>query len=178
MIFKTKRISIILLFIVSTMLIGIFSGCDNGEIITEDTATPQDSDNIESYESPAVTETSEKDLLKVQPSREGLQLTEDELREIISAYIKDDSPNFDTTYSITCWGKFGNIYAIYQGQAGYTVVTTEIVNGYKFIYPSSNKLEIYRNGEIFSMSDAFDKGIIDEQIVAQLYGIRHLFCVG
>lgn len=159
------------------MLIGIFLSCDDGQSYTDDTSTPQVSDCNEESELSASCETREMDLLKIEPSTSGIKLSDEKIREIVWTYIKDNTPDFETTYSITCWGVFNDAYAIIPSQNGYTVVTTETVNGLTFVYPTTTMLQIYYNGEIFSMRDAFEQGIIDEKAVSSLYEIRYLFCL-
>jgi len=166
--FKTSRISIILLFIASTMLIGVFSGCATEAINEPETETTQ-IDYIETSSTSTTVEPNYKELLKIEPSQQGIQISDEEIREIVWAYLKDSEPNFEYTYSISCYGTYNNAYLFFidcSGWGVYNVVTKEVINGLTFVYPTSRVLEVYFDGEIYSMSEAFEAGIINEEVVA------------
>lgn len=171
---KRKAISIILLFIVSTMLIGILSACTDVEKKPNADTTVEPSDQtaeaiIETELTDDTTEPSSAELIKFK-SYSPL-LTEDEAKEIVWAYIKDYDPNFDLTYSVKCWGKTNGAYAVIVDSNGWgylTVQTTEVVNGVTFIYPDSRTLKIYYDGKVYSVLDAFENKIISAEFVYDL----------
>ena len=168
MFFKTRRISIILLFIVSTMLIGIFSGCSTKTIDEPETETTQ-TECIETSATITTAEPNYKELLKIEHSQQGIPISDEEIREIVWAYLKDSEPNLEYTYSVSCYGTYNNAYLFFidcSGWGVFNVVTTEVVNGLTFVYPTSRTLEVYFDGEIYSMAEAFNAGIINEDVVA------------
>jgi hypothetical protein len=54
----------------------------------------------------------------------------------------------------------------------------EVVNGVRFMYPTSSKsygIKIYEDGEFYRLSEAFDKGIIDMNMLREIYKAYHGF---
>ena len=116
------------------------------------------------------------DGLKVQTARipGSVELTTDEMRRIVWAFIKNRNPleeELKRTYSIACYAKSGGAYAVmitvsemFYADSMYR----EIVNDIEFVYSNSNRLKIYKDGEIYSINSAFEKGLIDEEYLLSI----------
>ncbi len=165
---KQNLIRISLFFVVSALLIGFFSSCKGtSDETNEETELTISAETTDIPATEETVETSGKDLLKIERSN---YLSDEEVREIVWAYIKDD-PNYDYTYSVTWYGKFENAYAVFincTGWGTFPVITREVVNGYEFVYPDSRTMKIYCSGEVYSIQEAFEAGIINEDAVKNL----------
>ena len=98
-----------------------------------------------------------------------IKLTNKEKREIVWEYI--DSDKLDYTYGIRCYGKFdGGAYAVMiDGPYMYTqALETERVADYEFKYNSSQKIKIYKDGNFYTLNEAYLMGIISKSDVASI----------
>ncbi|MBQ4140362.1 MAG: hypothetical protein IJD70_03400 [Clostridia bacterium] len=103
-----------------------------------------------------------------------IQLTENEIKEIIYAKIKkyENERYLTYSYSVRCFGKFDDVYAVYvdsSNEMDLNIETIDIVNGIKFSYLAGTCLSIYKDGKFYLLPEAFDKGIIDANSLQQLY---------
>ncbi|MCH5163991.1 MAG: hypothetical protein J1F36_03155 [Clostridiales bacterium] len=85
--------------------------------------------------------------------------------QIKAAYIaehpRDHLANKDIT--LRYYGEFEGTYVlmIYLAEYGYfDAVYHDIVSDVRFIYPNSNKLKVYSNGEFYSLKEAYEKGLL------------------
>lgn len=104
-------------------------------------------------------------------------------REIIAAVIAAHSdykyPLHEEYFSLRCFGAFDGVYVLFVDctQWGYTAdVTQIIVDGVEFVYGSGQRLEVYKDGEFYSLTEAFENGILshDDLLTVQSnYNRRH-----
>ena len=140
----------------------------------------------ESETSGEIESTSEYDLdippeLKISQPREPgpVELTEAEMRRIAWAYIKNQTSLnewLSYTYTVSCYAKSDGIYAvmIYCSGLFYTdAFYRHIVNGVEFVYSGGNRLRVYKDGELYSLDSAFEKGIIDEEYLLSIEWTKH-----
>ncbi len=110
----------------------------------------------------------------VPPSREcPVKLTEAEEREIVWEYIVDDinlSREPQSTFSVRCYGKFGDVYAVMiDGPWMYTMaIRYENICGYVFYFADGQQMFIYKDGVFYSILKAYELGIISEDNVAAI----------
>ncbi len=98
-----------------------------------------------------------------------IELNIEELSNIIHGYFKmiaSEPSNWNMDkYSIYCYGKFGNVYAVTvdalntYGENEYS----ETVNGIEFKSPNSLPLRIYFDGYMYTITEAAEKGIIGKK---------------
>lgn len=89
------------------------------------------------------------------------------IRKEISETITNLTPE---NVKYRCVAIFGDdTYALYSdnGMVGF-MVTYEEVGGYWFVYGDSNKVQILSNGELYTMPEAYENGLITLQQVAHL----------
>jgi len=54
------------------------------------------------------------------------------------------------------------------------VVTSETVAGYTFTYSDSNKMEVWKDGEFCSLSEAYDGGILTKEQIGEIREFKYL----
>ncbi len=93
-----------------------------------------------------------------------LELTEEEKTDIVNAYFSksDDRLKEALKKDLRCLWKNNGIYAIKTPERQTQVVSTEMVCGYEFVYGTSAPVIIYLNNEWYSLTEAYNMGIIDE----------------
>lgn len=80
------------------------------------------------------------------------------------SYMPEDVPielygKFDDAYCVMLWDKT-------CGQFG--IVTEVIVAGEKFIYETPNVIQVYFDGVLYGLAQAYENGILDESEIAEL----------
>ncbi len=77
----------------------------------------------------------------------------------------------DFEHSISCYKTEDGVFAfIYHPQGVLSAMSTEEVNGYVFVYTNSSEyMEIFADGKVYRLSEAFDKGIIDASFLLLVY---------
>ncbi len=70
---------------------------------------------------------------------------------------------------VPVYGEFGDVYVTYYHFFGNTWITYETVNGLTFEYPSSNQIQVFTPEKEYSLSEAFDQGILSAAQVEQVY---------
>ena len=97
-------------------------------------------------------------------------LSYEEVYEIISNYLKDDA-DLTYTYSVRCYMKADGAYAVMidsSGWGAYTVMRSESVAGYTFIFPDSQQMYIYKDGEFYTLLEAYQKGVVSKDYIASI----------
>ena len=98
-----------------------------------------------------------------------IYLSVDELYEIVYS-----NPDTNGGWSFRCYGNFDGRYVIFADKKymAYEPKTTiDIVNGLTFVYPNENKLKVCANGTFYSLNEAFEKKIISEAELNEVYKI-------
>lgn len=84
--------------------------------------------------------------------------------EIIASYIEKNAERnlTESDVSLSCYGAFENAYALFIfDRSDYSnVITREFVDGLEFVYSVDNKLQVYYQGDFFSLSEAFQRNIL------------------
>lgn len=103
-------------------------------------------------------------------------IPEDVKKEMQQAFIKqfgDDRGNAtaDDVMLDRVVAVFDNRYVLFaDGIFAYlTWIETEVVNGYDFIYGSSQKMYLYYNGYYYRLQEACDAGLLSEDELRQVY---------
>ena len=96
-------------------------------------------------------------------------LSHNELVEIVYS-------NPDTTggWSYRCYGNFDGVYVIFADKkfkVWEPKTTVDIVNGITFVYPNENKLQVCANGTFYSLNEAFEKKILSEAELNEVYHV-------
>ena len=72
--------------------------------------------------------------------------------------------------SVDVVASFGDVYAVFMGgENANTVITYETVGGLTFRYPTSQHMLIYQGGSFYSITDAYQKGILTEESLHSLH---------
>lgn len=97
-------------------------------------------------------------------------------REIIAAVIAAHSdykyPLNEEDFSLRCFGAFDGVYVLFVDCTmwNYTAdVTQVIIDGVEFVYGSGQRLQVYKDGGFYSLTEAFENGILshDELLTVQ-----------
>ncbi len=106
-------------------------------------------------------------------------LSSDEINEIVHAYFKMRcglwaSYQNDTEYTLRCFGKYGDVYAVIVDEPDYyygyeNEERTYEVNGVEFSSPYRGDIRIYKNGKFYYyVKDAFEDGAITQEQLEQI----------
>jgi hypothetical protein len=112
--------------------------------------------------------------LKIVEPREAspFKLTYEEQYEIISSYIKDDDESYlKYSYSVRCYMKADGAYAVMldSGRWLYTQALRHVdVAGYTFLFPDGQRMYIYKDGEFYTLLDAYLNGVVSRDYIASI----------
>ena len=106
------------------------------------------------------------------------------VREIQKAYYEDyidqmEGMSADDVKILSFYGEYSGAYAVFLSGApvGYPQAEFTLqVNGLPFIFASYHTMDIYCDGELYGLSEAFDGGILSEadlQALYEAYKARH-----
>ncbi len=90
-----------------------------------------------------------------------LELTEEEREAFVKAYYNIENHEFLKDMIFCVW-KRDTFYAIRTAEKQIQVISEETVCGYYFLYGTSNPVIIFTNNECYSLTEAYNMGIIDE----------------
>ena len=96
-------------------------------------------------------------------------LSHSELVEIVYS-----NPDTNGGWSYRCYGNFDGVYVIFADKKFKTwepKTTVDVVNGLTFIYPNENKLQVCAGGTFYSLNEAFEKKIISEAELNEVYHV-------
>lgn len=101
------------------------------------------------------------------------KLSYEEQYEIIWNYIKDDDSKTKLrySYSVRCFMKSDGAYAVMldSGRWGYFQAVRHVdVAGYKFLFPDSQRMYIYKDGVFYTLLDAYEFGVVNEEYIASI----------
>lgn len=107
-----------------------------------------------------------------------IELTEEELNEIFTTIaIINKLPSLDTSsFDIKCYGKEEGVYVCFiisREVPVNPVETSETVNYYTFNYPDSLTLSVCAYGSIYSLTEAYDEGILSKDLLAAVHSLYH-----
>lgn len=74
--------------------------------------------------------------------------------------------------SVRYYGEYDGCHVAFIDGGPYdyrTVLTEDVIAGYTFTYNNSHKLDVYRDGEILTLAEAYEAGWLTEEAVAQLH---------
>lgn len=93
------------------------------------------------------------------------------LDENIEKAILDLYDNYgDEIYVEHYYGNYNGAHAYFIGGVGFpAVITYEQIGEYLFTYSSANQMEIYKDGKIYSLTEAYNLGYLDDTSVEKLY---------
>lgn len=121
-------------------------------------------------------EDSDKNKWNPEPPTEGLlvQISKDFCEYHVEKY------NFDPEihggfYVAKYYGTYNNTVPVILEGTGIsyaTVITTETVAGYTFTYPCSNTMWVWNNGSFYSLQDAYDKGLLTKEDIAEIFAVK------
>lgn len=76
--------------------------------------------------------------------------------------------------SVDVVASFGDVYAVFMGgENANTVITYETVGGLTFRYPTSQHMLIYQGGSFYSITDAYQRGILTDETLLSLHTTYH-----
>lgn len=88
-------------------------------------------------------------------------------QEIITAFIAENSdakyPLKKDDISLRFYGEFDGAYVLFVDVVGWgytAAIEREVVGGVEFVYSSGQKLTVYANGKFYSLSEAYDGGVL------------------
>ena len=96
----------------------------------------------------------------------GIPLSEGEQAEIKDAFYnkyKNKYPDLPfEQLSLRCYGAFDGVYVIFEDGvwSAFCVVTSEVIADVIFTYPDSIHMRVYCDGEFYTMTEAYEKGIL------------------
>ena len=96
-----------------------------------------------------------------------------EVKEEIAAVwnIKYGTPlvwEEDNGYPARYYGTYGDCVVLFQGTPMQTIETKHIA-GYEFSHTTQFILDVYHEGELLPLSDAYSKGYVTEEQVAEIH---------
>lgn len=92
--------------------------------------------------------------------------------DILLAYMVKEHPKCRIDeLSVVHIGVFGGCRAVYVNGPfeSLNVITTETVGGLDFVYPTSQTMRIYRGGALYTLPEAWEKGVIDAAALRELH---------
>ncbi len=93
-------------------------------------------------------------------------LSATETKEIKDAYLKIDPNRNENDITLRCYGSFDGVYVLFvdDSNALYSdLICKENVSGVEFIYSDSQQLTVYAEGEFYSLSESFEKGLLTHE---------------
>lgn len=125
---------------------------------------------------PLAIETEEQiDLLNTPPTSTGpVSLSEDELIMIAQTIMANDesASRRMAYYRIECYAKEGGVYVGFLDEPGVmylTALESHTIGGFTFDYPSSRNMRVCDGKGVYSMKDAYDKGILSDSLLKAAY---------
>ncbi len=108
-----------------------------------------------------------------------VSLSSEEISNIVHAYFRyrlelSSSYQNDSLFSVRCFGKYGDIYAVTVDQFSFNEggtgnAGTLTIDGVDFIAPYAGDLRIYKDGRLYYyLSDAVSEGIVDHDLLKQI----------
>ncbi len=172
-----KFLSIFITALLITSLLGALVSCNQNDI--DDTSTESDTNTDEST-TDEITTNSDMTTPRNPLSAEEIESLFSEVKsEIQSAYFEKtyeekskESYNSPEQVSVTCYGVFNDAYCVILTYplVEYLTEETEVkVGQYTFVFGDSNTMAIYCNGEFYSLTKAYENGILDDTEIAELY---------
>ncbi len=92
--------------------------------------------------------------------------------QIVYTYVKDEVDNSVKnipTFSLYCYARSEDAYAVVLERGENDESISERINGIKFVYPENEQINVYYRGELFGLSDAFEKGLIDTDFLKEVH---------
>lgn len=92
--------------------------------------------------------------------------------DILWAFLDRYQPDCDIEeLSVARIGEFDGCVAVFvNGPFLYNnVITTQTVDGLEFVYGSSHTMDIYRDGEIYKLQEAWEEGVISRAALRELH---------
>ena len=104
---------------------------------------------------------------------EFVALVNEESGETQSFKFFDDPDGYIPDFA-TSYGKFGK-NSVWFIPGNLTMVDVKEVGGYKFIHSSSFAIKVFASGEILDLNDAYQKRVLTQQDIAELYSLHKQF---
>lgn len=111
----------------------------------------------------------------ISPSPSPFKLSYEEQYKIIMNYmnyIKDyDEQKLKYSYSVRCFMKADGAYAVMidSGRWAYYQWMRHVdVAGYKFLFPDSQLMYIYKDGVFYTLLDAYERGVVSKEYIASI----------
>lgn len=67
------------------------------------------------------------------------------------------------------YGEFDGVYVVFYHFSGAEMETWEVVNGLRFRYATTNQIQVFTPQGEYSLTDAFEKGLLTAQQLQQVY---------
>lgn len=115
------------------------------------------------------------DLLNTPPTSTGpVVLTDDEMIKIAQTIManNESASKRMAYYRIECYAKADGVYVGFLDEPGLmylTALESYTVGGFTFEYPSSRKMRVCDGKGVYSMKDAYDKGILSDSLLEAAY---------
>ena len=92
-------------------------------------------------------------------------------RETVSAYAAAKGGLTVSDIEVDVVASFDDVYAVFMGgnENANTVITYETVGSLTFRYPTSQHMLIYQSGSFYSITEAYQKGILTEENLQALH---------
>lgn len=115
------------------------------------------------------------DLLNTPPTSTGpVALTDDEMVKIAQTIManNESSSKRMAYYRIECYAKADGVYVGFLDEPGLMYIQTLVshtIGGFTFEYPSGRTMRVCDGKGIYSMKDAYDKGILSDALLEAAY---------
>ena len=99
-------------------------------------------------------------------------LSKQECEKIKQDYCAKVAPSLKPTdLSLRVYAVFDDVCALFVDGpfVSITVVTSETVCGYPFVYSTAHRMHVYHDGQFFTISEAFEMGVIDQAQVETIF---------
>ena len=91
------------------------------------------------------------------------------IKRIENAYNEKHCPNDPQFFVEECYGIYNGCIPVMMGGGFYfDIVITETVAGIDFIYADGRAIEVWRDGEFYSLTEAYDHGYLNKDDLSQI----------
>ena len=135
------------------------------------------------FTTPVLTQSNGQNVLALYDGEQVLYVTSEEmttdpaLLQIKRAYAAAKGGLTVSDIEVDVVASFDDVYAVFMGgnENANTVITYETVGGLTFRYPTSQHMLIYQSGSFYSITEAYQKGVLTEENLQSLHTTYHSY---